>query len=697
MDAIFYPRSIVVAGVSDKPDNLARHIASNLIEFGYSGQLYLLGRTEGRTLEHPIYSSVNQLPPNIDLAVILTPAATVPGLLDELGAAGVRYAVIESAGFSEFSEEGAILEEELCRIAHKWGMRLVGPNCIGIICTDSGICTIFVPTAPEEVPHGNVSLVSQSGGVVLTCIDSLAAAGLGIAKSVSVGNKIDLKESDYLRYFIQDAATRIILLYLESIVEGRQLVELAAQSPKPVIVYKSNTSQASAQIAQSHTAALANDEGIVNAAFRQFGITRAMTFREMMIYSKGFTLPPVRGNRLAVFSRSGGHAIIAVDCASQFGFELPPFSDALIEVAKPFFRVNVIERMNPLDLGTVFNFDAYPVIIEEAIKLKQADAILLIFNYRRETIPTARAVAEKIKALSQHYQIPIALCYFTEVDEVNYLERNLGFPVFSEVYEAVQALAASRDHYQKATQLQTAQHQPPAVPIPTNAPSKTRWLISRKTSSLLPLDQAMQICEAYGIAVAPWAKVFNLSQAVEAAARIGYPIVLKAISEQVTHKTDVGGVVLNIPDQVMLASAMLEMEHRFTQLNLKPAEEFLIQKMLSKGKEMILGAKRDPSFGPVVVLGLGGIYAEALQDVSIRLAPLSRTDIEEMLDELRGARLLQGVRGEPPADRFALIDAMLRLSHLMVENEDILEIDLNPALVFEHGLQVVDARIVVSG
>lgn len=696
MDQIFYPRSIVVAGVSDKPDNLARHIAGNIIEFGYQGQLVLLGRSEGYTLGRPIYSSVSQVPAGIDLAIILTPAATVPGLLDELGAAGVRYAVIESAGFSEFSEEGALLEKKLCQIAQKWGMRIIGPNCLGIICTDSGICTFFIPTEAHEIPHGTISLVSQSGGVVLNCIDLLSAAGLGIAKSVSVGNKIDLKESDYLRYFIHDDATQVILLYLESIVEGRQLVELAAQSPKPVIVYKSNTSRASAQIAQSHTAALANDEGIVNAAFRQYGITRALTFREMMNYSKGFMLPPVRGNRLAVFSRSGGHAIIAVDCASQFGFELPAYSEALIEVAKPFFRANVIERMNPLDLGTVFNFDAYPILIEKAIQLNQADAVLLIFNYRRETIPTARQVAEKIRDLSRQYQIPVALCYFTEMSELNYLEKNLGFPVFSEVYEAVQALAASRDHYQRVSQRQAALYSPPPITLPPDAQSKTHWVISQKTSSLLPLDQAMYICEAYGLPVAPWAKTYNLSQAVEVSARIGYPVVVKAISAQATHKTEVGGVVLNIPDEVMLASAILEMEKRFRRQGLEPPEEYLIQKMLSGGREIILGGKRDPSFGPLVVLGLGGVYAEALQDISIRLAPLSQTDIEEMLDELRGASLLRGVRGEPPADRWALIDAMLRLSHLLVENEDILEIDLNPALVFERGMQIVDARIVVS-
>lgn len=692
MDKIFYPKSMVVVGVSDKADNLARNIASNLLLFGYQGDLYFLGRSAGSTLNRPIYTSVDELPDNLDLAVILTPAATVPSLIDELGKHGVRYAVIESAGFSEFSEEGAKLEMEIGQIAQKWGMHIVGPNCIGIINTGSGICTVFVHTEPSEMMPGRCSLMSQSGGVVLTCTDMMTASGLGVAKTVSVGNKLDLKESDYLKYFLQDDATDIVMLYLESIDSGRELVELAGKSSKPVIIYKSNTSQASAQIAQSHTAALANDERVVNAAFSQFGITRAHTFRQMMNFGKGFSMPPVRGNRLAVFSRSGGHAIVSVDCASEFGFILPPYPEELIEVAKPFFRVHVIDRINPLDLGTVFNFDAYPALVEEAIKIMQPDAVLLIFNYRRETIPKAREIAERLKALSLQYQTPVALVYFTEMDEVAFLERHLGFPVFPEVYEAVQALAASRDHYARLQRRKSFASETTTLDIPENAANRTLDILKDSQNHEVSIDQAMQICEAYGLSVAPWAKVANSDQAVQVAGQIGYPVVVKIAASGAIHKTDVGGVVLNIKSEDELRKVIEQMQQR-----LRPSGGYLVQKMAYGGREVILGGKRDPSFGPLILLGLGGIYAEVLNDVAIRLAPVTKGEVEEMLEELRGAKLLKGVRGQSPADHQTLVQMLLKLSRLMVEVDDIAEIDLNPVLVFERGAQIVDARIILRG
>ncbi len=696
MDKIFYPKSLVVVGVSEKADNLARHIARNLLQFGYRGELYLLGRDPGFTLERPILTSAKELPTDLDLAVILTPACTVPDLLDELGERGIRHAVIESAGFSEFSSEGAHLEEKIRLVATKWGIRVVGPNCIGILSTDSGICTIFVPTEPGEVRPGRCSLMSQSGGVVLTCVDMWSACGLGVAKTVSAGNKLDLKEGDYLRYFIQDTATDIITLYLESINAGRELVDLASCSPKPIIVYKANTSLASSQIAQSHTAALANDERVVDAALRQFGIARARTFRQLMTFSKGFSLPPVRGNRLAVFSRSGGHAIIAVDCASHFQFELPSFCDELIDKAKPYFRVDVIDRMNPLDLGTVFNFDAYPLLIEESIKIMQPDAVILIFNYRRETIPTARVVAEKIKTLSQQYQLPIALCYFSEMEEIEYLEKNLGYPVFTEVYEAVEALAASRD---RCSRVNRRSQQPAARDVTgqtTESIAAARSILTHSSGGNVSIDQALQVCDAFGLPITPWEKITSPEQAAQTAARLGYPLAVKAISRQALHKTEVGGVTLNIESDHALLDTIKTMQLRFSQQGLLPPEGFILQKMLTGGREIILGGKRDPSFGPLVLLGLGGIYAEVFGDVALRLAPIQAFDVEEMLNELRGGRLLTGVRGQPSIDRPMLVETMLGLSRLLVEMDEILEIDLNPVLAFENGVQIVDARIILK-
>ncbi|NPV75421.1 MAG: hypothetical protein HPY59_03500 [Anaerolineae bacterium] len=696
MEKIFYPKSMVVVGVSESPDNLSRNIAENLLRFQYPGEVFLLGRKPGSLQGKPIYSAVEELPEGIDLAVILTPAATVPPLLDGLGRRGIRFAVIETAGFSEFSAEGKALEEEIGRIAKKWGMRIVGPNCIGIINTENGICTVFVRTEPDEMKPGKVSLMAQSGGVVLTCTDLLTASGLGVGKTVSVGNKLDLKESDYLEYFQRDPATDMVMLYLESINEGRELVELAGKGEKPVIVYKSNTSQASAQIAQSHTAALANDESVVDAAFEQYGVTRARTFREMMIAGKAFAMPPVRGSRLAVFSRSGGHAIVSVDTASEYGFELPPYPDALIETARPYFRVDVIDRQNPLDLGTVFNFDAYPALVEEAIKTVAPDAVLLVFNYRCETVPKAREVAERLAKISRQYDTPVALCYFTEMEEIYYLEKNLGYPVFTEVHEAVQALAFSRRRFRRL-QLRDQYRKESYDPgVGQDAAARARQILKAAKGSEVQLDQALQICEAYGLALAPWAVAENEQQALQAAASIGYPVALKVAGAGAVHKTDVGGVALDLKDERELAAALQNMQARLEKHGLAGISRFLVQKMAKGGREVILGGKRDASFGPLVLCGLGGIYAEVLRDSAIRLAPLYAGEAREMLAGLRGFKLLQGVRGQPPADLEALAAALLKLSRLMVDLEEVAELDLNPVLAFEHGIQVVDARIVLK-
>lgn len=696
MEKIFYPKKMVVVGISENPDNLPRNIAENLIRFNYPGELYYLGRKAGRVNNRPICTSVDDLPDGIDLAVILTPAATVPALVDELGRRGIRFAAIETAGFSEFSHEGKELEEEIGKIAHKWGMRIVGPNCIGIINTENGICTVFVRTDPDEMMPGQVSLMAQSGGVVLTCTDLLTASGLGVAKTVSVGNKLDLKEPDYLEYFLGDAATAITMLYLESIDEGRKLVELAGSGNKPVVVYKSNTCQASAQIAQSHTAALANDERVVDAAFAQFGIKRAHTFREMMIAGKGFAMPPVRGNKLAVFSRSGGHAIISVDTAAEFGFDLPSYPDELIEHARPFFRVDVIDRQNPLDLGTVFNFDSYPLLVEEALKIVKPDAILLVFNFRRETIEKARQVAHRLAALSRQYDVPVALCYFTEMDEINYLEKNLGFPVFSEVYEAVQALAASRDHYLSLRRRREYALEIFEAGIPAGAVEKARRVLSGVVNGEVQIDQAMQICEAFGLPLAPWALAHDEEETILAADKIGYPVVLKVAGSGALHKTDVGGVALDIQNGEMLTTALRRMQASLQAHGVEANSRFLVQKMMKGGREIILGGKRDASFGPLVLVGLGGIYAEVLSDVSIRLAPLFAGEAREMISQLRGVKLLRGVRGQPPVDQEAIVSLLMKLSHLMVALGEIVELDFNPVLAFEDGARIVDVRMLLK-
>lgn len=694
MDKIFYPESMVVIGVSEKPDNLSKNITENIIRYGYKGKLQLIGRQPGMIGEIPIHTSVTEMIGQIDVAIILTPAQTVPFFVDELGKIGVRHVVIEAAGFSEFSEDGKLLEEEIERIAEKWNIKIVGPNCVGIICTDSGINTVFVKFEKEEVKSGNVSLISQSGGVVLTITDFLSASNLGITKAVSVGNKLNLKEAEYLEYFQQDKTTKMILMYLESIEDGRKLVENAENGEKPVIIYKSNTSQASAEIAMSHTAALSNDDQLVSSALMQFGITRVNSFREMINAGKGLLLPPVRGNKLAVFSRSGGHAIVSVDVASEMGFELPEFPDELIEIAKPFFRVNVIDRQNPLDLGTVFNFDSYAIIIEETIKLIHPDAILLIFNYRRETHPKAIEIALQLKELSQKYQTPIALCYFTEMDPVFQLEKDIDYPIYTEVNDAIRSLTYSRDYHQTKQKRDQYRKEIQKIDIPTQVKQHVEEIILKMESDELQIEDALRICQEYGLPVADYKVVYSSQEAIDFAEEVHYPVVIKVAGAGSLHKTDVGGVILNIQNRDEIIQAITRINTALISHGISGERKYLVQKMLSGGKEIIIGGKQDPAFGPVVLCGLGGIYAEVLKDVNLRLAPVYLEEAKEMLTSLKGYKYLSGVRGEKGVEMEKLAEIIVRVSRLMADFPSISELDLNPVLAFEKNAAIVDARII---
>ncbi len=691
MDKIFYPASVAVIGVSERSDNLAANIVGNLIGFGYDGDIYAVGLQSGQVHGIPILESVESLPDGVDLAVILTPAATVPDLLDACGHKGIRHAVIESAGFAEFSEAGRKLEEQVCQVARRWGIRFVGPNCISVVNTENGLCLPFAVLDSGALKRGPVSVLAQSGGVSITYALMLSEAGVGINKVVSMGNKTDLDEVDFLAFLLDDPGTEIVCLYLESIEEGRRLMELAASSSKPVIVQKVNRGQASAQIAFSHTAALANDDRIVSAAMRQAGVVRAAGFDDVVTLAQGFTLPPVRDNELVVVSRSGGHAVVAADAVDENGFRLVPIPDDFLADVRSLFPTDVIALTNPLDLGALFNFDLYGHIVEECLRAIAPDALLLIHTHNPSEGEMSRRLARRVSELNRELDRPVAFCAFTRKAEVERLRQGMnGYPIFTEIEAAVQALAVSRDRYSRPARLS------PLPLEPVQRPHEVEGLLAR--DGVLTTDAALGICASFGIPTDEWAVVESVGGGLVAAAAIGYPVALKALSPDIAHKSDVGGVALDIhgPEalQVEFDKLVARVEDRASDARLTGV---LVQRMFSGGREVILGGKRDPSFGPVVMFGLGGVYVEVFDDVSFRLAPLTREDAEEMIAEVRGSRLLRGVRGEPSADVDAIIEALLALSRLLVECPEVAEIDINPLLVFEQGVAAVDARAVVRG
>ncbi|HET89552.1 MAG TPA: CoA-binding protein [Chloroflexi bacterium] len=690
MDKIFYPDSVAVIGVSEKPDNLAAQIVANLLNFGYPGDIYTVGLRSGEVYGVPILTTVESLPADVELAVILTPAATVPELLDACGRQGIRRAVIESGGFSEFSEAGRGVEEKVCAVARRWGIRFVGPNCISVVNMEHGLCLPFVSLDPRAVRRGPVSVLAQSGGVSITYALLLSEAGLGVNKVVSMGNKADLDEVDYLTYLLDDPGTEIICLYLESIEEGRRLMELAAASPKPVILHKANRNRASAQIAFSHTAALANDDRIVGAALRQARVSRAASFDDAVTLARGLSLPPVQGNDLVIISRSGGHAVVAADVADDHHFHLAPIPDDLVADVRGLFRADIIALTNPLDLGVLFDFDLYARIVEECIRTIEPDALLLVHTFSAGVeSDMSRLLACRVEELSRTLNRPVALCLFAQEREVALIEQAVEGPVFTEIEAAVRALAAARDWYTGAARLR------PLPAEPAQRPYEVEKLLTR--AGVLTTDLALGLCAAYGLPTGEWSVVESVEGALVAAEVIGYPVALKALAPDVVHKSDVGGVVLDIQGPAMLrdefAALMDRVKRQFPDARLTGV---LVQPMFAGGRELILGGKQDPSFGPVVMFGLGGIYVEVLEDIAFRLAPLTRSEAEDMITQVRGSRLLQGVRGESPADVDGIIQALLAISRLLVECPEVIEIDVNPLLAFEQGVVAVDARAVVG-
>lgn len=650
-----------------------------------------MGRHEGQVHGIPILASVSELPDDVGLAVILTPATTVPDLVDACGRKGIERVVIESGGFTEFSDAGRVLGERVAAVARRWGIRFVGPNCISVINMENGLCLPFARLDPEAAMPGPVSVLAQSGGVSITYLILLSETGLGANKVVSIGNKADLNEIDYLAYLLDDPGTDIVCLYLESMEQGRRLLELASSSSKPVIIQKANRGRASAQIAFSHTAALTSDDDIVDAALRQAGVSRAQTFDEAVALAQGSRLPPVRGDDLLIVSRSGGHAVVAADAAAAHGFQLMPIPKEFAGQVQRMFRANVIAPTNPLDLGAIFDFDLYGRIVEKSLRTLDPHALLLIHTYSSGAeAAMSKQLVHRLDALVRKLKRPVALCAFPQGAEVNKLQHETEFPVFTEIEAAVRALAASRDRHTGPSRLR---------PLPSTTPEradKVETLVAHKGA--LTTDAALDLCASFGIPVEEWALVSDEESAQFAAAAFGYPVALKGLSPQITHKSDAGLLALDVANEHELRGAFAHVSAALERHSGSgETGRVMVQRMISGGREVIIGGKRDPSFGPIVMFGLGGVYVEALQDVFFRLAPLTREVARQMMEELQGRHLLEGVRGRAPVDLESVADALLSMSDLLVACPEVVEIEVNPLVVSEERAAAIDARALLQG
>lgn len=693
MHRLFYPKKVAIIGVSPKEENLAKNIVRNMLRF--SGEVYPVGRSKGTIFGKEILTSLEELPDGVDLAIVLTPASTVPEIVDQCGRKGIPWVIVESGGFGEYSEEGKKIQEELTGIIRKWNQRLVGPNCIGVINTEENLITPFLPFYHQVIRKGRVGIISQSGGVIYALVNLLMSSNIGISKVVSIGNKVDLNENDFLEYFLEDPATEIVVMYLESITDGRRLMELAKGSEKPIIIQKVNIFPSSSQIARFHTAALAADDSVVDAAFRQAGIVRAYEIREIINLIKVLSFPPMKGEDLVILSRSGGMAVSAADLSAMHGFRLYPLPDDLLRKVHDSSRAKVIAPTNPLDLGDLFDFNFYTQITEEILRLEGVDGVIFLqaAGPGLETHESIR-LGRTFKELSERYQKPLLFCFLSDEENTSlvrrFLEQYMEYPVFSEPGEVLPALEKSLFRYRRREVLRNRAPFP-AQPV---APGSLDLIEGDlQPGRELYLDEALGIIGKVGIPVAPFGTAENPEGVIEVAIRVGYPVVLKVNLPSWYHKTEEKAVVMGLRDEQSALRAFEELISRAKSKGL-PHRGVVVQKQFTGGLEIILGAKVDDHFGPTVIVGMGGIYAEVLRDVSIRVAPISDADAEEMIRELKAYPILKGERTGRPFAIDRLKEALLRLSHFISLTEDIAGIDLNPVFIYPEGLWAVDARFI---
>jgi acetate---CoA ligase (ADP-forming) len=685
LQTLFQPRSVLIIGVSAAASNFAAIIASNLMRYRFNGEIFLLGRQPGLLYGHRIRTNFDDLPDGIDVAVILTPASTVPEMLERCGRKGIKHAIVQSGGFRELGEKGASLEEKLQEVAERHDIKFVGPNCLGVVVPRSGFAPIFVPVG--VYPPGEVSVAAQSGGVGMAYLYLMASEHIGLARFASMGNKMSLDEADYVRSFAADPETKVIALYLESIGRGRALYDAIRECRKPVLVQKSNRTPLGQKIAFSHTAAMAQDDAVLTAALTQAGAVRVGTTRDMIAHLKACTLPPMRGKRVALISRSGGHAVIAADVAADHGLELPEFPPDFLSTISGSYATSIIRRGNPLDLGDLFDFDVYANIMDRAAALDSIDAVVFIHEYFSEFgAEQSRRLVPKADEVAKRHQKPVALVLFADEAEIGRVKEMFSMPFFTSIEDTFHALSSK-------WQLDTRPAPDPSPPRPLLGDSVAglRKLVARGERVVLG-DGASLLAEA-GLTVPQQRLVRSVA---DLPADAPLPAVAKVVSRSVVHKTEAKGVALGLADRAALEAAVADLAGRFGPF--RDDEGVLVQKMAPAGVEFIVGAVRDPTFGPLVMVGLGGIFVEVLRDTVMCLAPVTMEEALGMCRQLRAARIFDGVRGGAPLDVEALARIIWTVSYLMAEVGEIREVDLNPCLVHEkgQGATVVDFRMALG-
>ncbi|HEU5060819.1 MAG TPA: GNAT family N-acetyltransferase, partial [Kofleriaceae bacterium] len=665
--ALFEPTSVAVVGASSRPETIGRALIDNLARAGFAGAVYPVHPTAHEIAGRPAFPSLSACPGPVDLAVIAVPAAAVESVLAEAARAGVHGAVVISSGFAEVGGDGRAVEKRLREIARSSGMRMVGPNCMGLLNTDPAV-RLDVTFSPVAPPPGNVSMLSQSGALGLAIIDHARRLDIGIAQFISVGNKSDVSGNDLLSYWMDDPRTQVIALYLESLGNPRKFARLAPQvaRKKPIVAVKSGRSAAGTRAASSHSAALASVDIGVDALFAQAGVIRTTTLEELFDVVALLSSQPVpAGRRVAVVTNAGGPGILLADACEAHGLSLPTLAPETLDRLRAFLPAQA-GLSNPIDMIA----SASPADYERAIEVVAADpavdALVVVYVPPLVTRPEEIAAAIARAAGTVPPTKPVACVFLSARGTPAVLSSGPRGKIPSYSFPENAAIALSH-----ATSYGEWRRRPTGtvLHLDRDQERRAREVIAAARSGgtgkrWLAPDAALELVAGAGIRVAAWRRAAPLPEAAaEAAAAVGFPVVLKAIAPDLVHKTEAGAVALGLTSREAVLAAAAAMHARIGKTG-AALEGFLVQEQVRAGVEALVGITTDPSFGPLVVAGLGGVQVELLRDAAFRLPPVSDLDAAEMIDRLRMRALLDGYRGAPPGDRAALVSLLQRVSAL---------------------------------
>jgi len=696
LEKLFSPASVAIVGASNTPGKVGHDVLKNLLDMGFPGEIYPVNPKAEEILGIKAWPNIESLPNAPELVVIAIRAQFVPSVVESCGKKGSKIVVVLSAGFREVGGEGAKLERELLDIASKYGIRIVGPNCLGVMDTGSKLNATFAASVP---PPGSIGFFSQSGALCLAVLEWAAGTKVGLSRFVSLGNKADISETEMLLSMEHHSDTKVILGYLEGVSNGRVLMETAKKvtKTKPVVVLKSGSTAAGARAASSHTGSLAGSSQAFSAACRQSGIIRAVNTRQFLNLALALAFQPVpKGGNIAIITNSGGPGILAADACDKLNLNIPTLSQdtisALREVLPP-----MASYYNPIDVLGDAKASRYGQVLEIILRDPIVNAVIILGT------PTAMLdvseAAREIVQISKKTDLTIVTCFMGEekVKEGRRILMDGGVPTYETPEEAAEVLKFMWNH-----RLWLEKEEQPVVEVKRDIERVKKVIANAQGEKhkLISPEDVTAILESYGIRQPKTEIARSIDECIEKAEAIGYPVVMKVLAMDITHKSDLGGVKVGLktPDEVR--QAFNEITSRV--IRIKPEAQLVgvqIQEMITDAREVIVGFTRDPQFGPLIMCGLGGIFVEVLKDVAFRIAPVTRQDIRKMLREIRAFPVLQGIRGQSPADLEALEDTVAAISQLALDFPEIMEGEINPLMVkpVGQGVVAVDARFILRG